>query len=147
MKRVGERFLCSVLTICMLAGLLCTSGHAVADRSSAYLDGYAASVTARSGGRLIVTVDVSGVGSMTKIGASTIYIYESSDGVDFERVGTYHYEGYPNMMGSGTIYYKDAITYYGTPGYYYFASVYCYAENANGSDERNYTTTVVRAIS
>ena len=147
MRIFKRRVFCALLALCMLSSIMCTTALAVSDRSSAYLNSYAASVTARSGGRLIVTVDVSGVGSMTKIGASTIYIYESSDGVDFERVGTYHYEGYPNMMGSGTIYYKDAITYYGTPGYYYFASVYCYAENANGSDERNYTTTVVRAIS
>ena len=145
MKKFSKRFLYMLLTVCMLSSIFCTSASASA-RSSAYLSSYAASVTAKSGGRIVVTVDVSGVGSMTKIGASTIYIYESEDNQSFFRVATYEYEDYPNMMGSGTIYYKDAVTYYGTPGYYYFASVYCYAANASGSDEGHYNTSVVRAI-
>ena len=131
------------MTICMLTSLLCTFASA---RSSAYLNSYAATVTAKSGGKLVVTVDVAGVGPMTKIGATRIYIYESEDGVDFHRVATYKYENYPVMMGSGTFYYDDAATYYGTPGYYYYASVYCYAANASGSDERHYSTSIVRAI-
>lgn len=143
MKRFSKRFFCSILTICMLSSLLCTFASA---RSSAYLNSYCATVTAKSGGKMVVTVDVTGVGSMTKIGASKIYIYESEDGVDFYRVATYKYEDYPVMMGSGTSYYDDAVTHYGTPGYYYYASVYCYAENANGSDVRNYTTVEKRAI-
>lgn len=143
MKRISKRFLCSIFAVCMISSLLCTFASA---RSSAYLDGYAATVTAKSGGRMVVTVDVSGVGPMTEIGATKIYIYESSDNRSFSRVATYKYEDYPNMMGSGTFYYDDAITHYGTPGYYYFASVYCYAANSIGSDEKNYTTSIVRAI-
>lgn len=84
---------------------------------------------------------------MTKIGASTIYIYESTDNKSFTRVATYNYEDYPELMGSGTFYCEDAVTYYGTPGNYYRASVYCYAANSSGSDEKNYTTTSVRAVS
>lgn len=146
MKHFGKRILCAIFSICMLSGLLCASASATSNRSSAYLDGYRAITTAKSGGRLVVTVDVSGVGSMTQIGATKIYMYESEDGVSFSRVATYKYEDYPDMMGSGTFYYDDAITHYGTPGYYYFASVYCYAANASGSDEKNYTTSIVRAI-
>ena len=146
MKRSGKRVLCGILAVCMLSSILCTFVFATSERSSAYLDGYRAVVTAKSGGKLVVTVDVSGVGPMTKIGATKIYMYESDDGVDFYRVATFKYEDYPVMMGSGTIYYKDAATYYGTPGYYYYASVYCYAANASGSDERNYCTSIVRAI-
>lgn len=146
MKRFGKRLLCSIFAVCMLSSLLCTSAFANSNRSSAYLNSYCADVTPKSGGRLVVTVDISGVGPMTKIGATKIYIYESDDGVDFSRVATYKYENYPKMMGSGTFYYDDAITHYGTPGYYYFASVYCYAANASGSDEKNYTTSIVQAI-
>lgn len=146
MKRFSKRFLSFIFAVCMLSSLLCTFVSATSTRSSAYLDGYCADVTPKSGGRLVVTVDVSGVGAMTKIGATKIYIYESSDNRSFSRVATYKYEDYPNMMGSGTIYYKDAITHYGTPGYYYFASVYCYAANSSGSDEKNYTTAIVQAI-
>lgn len=146
MKRFAKRFLSAILSVCMLSCLLCTFVSATSTRSSAYLDGYCADVTPKSGGRLVVTVDISGVGPMTKIGATKIYIYESSDNKSFSRVATYKYGDYPNMMGSGTFYYDDAITHYGTPGYYYFASVYCYAANSSGSDEKNYTTAIVQAI-
>lgn len=146
MKRIYKKLLCAFLAVCMLSSLLSTYAFASSTRSSAYLNSYCADVTPKSGGRLVVTVDISGVGPMTKIGASKIYIYESDDGVDFSRVATYKYENYPNMMGSGTYYFKDAITHYGTPGYYYFASVYCYAANSSGSDEKNYTTSIVQAI-
>lgn len=143
MRDFGKRILCGLLTVGLLSALLCTAAYA---RSSAYLDSYGATVTAKSGGKMVVTVDVAGVGRMTQIGASTIYIYESEDNKSFTKVATYNYEDYPEMMGSGTSYYEDPVTYSGTPGYYYKASVYCYAANANGSDERNYTTAARRAI-
>lgn len=143
MKYVGKRIICGILAVCLISALTCTVAFA---RSSAYLDSYRATVTPKSEGKMVVTVDVSGVGMMTEIGASTIYIYESKNNKDFTKVATYNYEDYPKMMGSGMSYYKDAATYYGTPGYYYFASVYCYAANANGSDERNYTTAARQAI-
>lgn len=131
----------------MMSSLLCTFSSATTVRSSAYLNSYAATVTAKSGGRMVVTVDVAGVGVMAKIGATKIYMYESEDGVSFSRVATYKYEDYPAMMRSNTTtYYDDAITHYGTPGRYYYASVYCYAANASGSDERHYSTSIVRAI-
>lgn len=143
MRDFGKRILCGILAISLLSALLCTVAYA---RSSAYLDSYGATVTAKSRGRMVVTVDVAGVGRMTQIGASTIYIYESEDNKSFTKVATYNYEDYPEMMGSGTSYYEDPVTYSGTPGYYYKASVYCYAANANGSDERNYTTAARQAI-
>lgn len=143
MKHIGKRMICGILAVCMLSALSCTTALA---RSSAYLNSYRAVVTAKSGGKMVVTVDVTGVGTMTEIGATTIYIYESEDNKSFTRVATYEHTDYPEMMGAGTHYYEDPVTYSGTPGYYYFASVYCYAANANGSDEKNYTTSAKKAI-
>lgn len=143
MKHVGKRIICGILAVCLFSALSCNVALA---RSSAYLNSYRATVTAKSGGKMVVTVDVTGVGTMTEIGATTIYIYESPDNKSFTRVATYEHTDYPEMMGSGTHYYEDPVTYPGTPGYYYFASVYCYAANANGSDERNYTTAARRAV-
>lgn len=143
MKHIGKRIICGILAVCLFSALSCNAALA---RSSAYLNSYRATVTAKSGGKMVVTVDVSGVGTMTEIGATTIYIYESEDNKSFTRVATYEHTDYPEMMGSGTIYYKDAITHNGQVGYYYKASVYCYAANANGSDEKNYTTAARRAV-
>lgn len=143
MKRFAKKICCGIFTICILSCLLCIFASA---RSSAYLDGYRAFITPKSGGLVAVTVDVAGVGSMDEIGASKIYIYESANGSNFTKVATYKSEDFPEMLGSGTTYFETPITYLGEPGYYYYASVYCYAAKDGGSDVRQYETSVRRAI-
>lgn len=127
----------------MISSILCTS---VSARSSAYLNGYRAGITPKSGGKLVITVDVTGVGYMPEIGAKTIYVYESSNGTDFHWVATYESSDYPQMMGSGSIFYEDVITHQGTPGLYYCATVFVYAGNSTGGDERYYDTAIKKAI-
>lgn len=91
-------------------------------------------------------VDVDGIHSMTQIGASTIFLYESANGTDFTRIKTYDYEEYPIMMSSGKHFYKDIATYDGVAGRYYYAIGYCYAGDETGHDEKPYTTSIVKAI-
>lgn len=129
----------------MISSVLCTVASAVV-QSSAYLDSYSAGITPKPKGFISVTVDVAGVGYMTEIGAKTIYIYESEDGKSFNRVATYESSVYPQMLGSGASYYKTPITYLGKPGRYYYASVWVYAANKDGSDEKNYITAIEQAI-
>ena len=94
----------------------------------------------------MITMDVDGVRRMTQIGASTIFLYESQNGVDFTRIKTYNYEDYPEMMGSGKHFYEDVVTYNGVAGRYYYAIAFCYAGDSTGYDEQSYTTSVVKAI-
>ena len=143
MKKI-KRILCAALAVCMLTGILTTMASAT-ERSSAYLDGYRAFLTAKGNGKVSVTVDVSGRGYMTEIGAETIYIYESTDDVDFTLVATYEAEDYPDMLGSGSFYYETPIIHEGTSGRYYYAVVYAYAGNANGGHSRRYETVSIRA--
>ncbi len=131
-----------LLLICVTASLLCVQASA---RSSNYLDAYRVVLTPQSGGKIVITVDVDGIRNMTQIGASTIFLYESRNGTDFTRIKTYNYEDYPTMMGSGIHHYKDAATYYGVVGRYYYATAYCYAGDETGYDEKSYTTSTVRA--
>lgn len=94
-----------------------------------------------------VTVDVSGRGTMDEIGATKIYIFESSDGVNFTRVKTYRSTDYPEMLEADTTtYYDSPVIYPGKVGYYYYADVYCYAAKDGGSDTKLYSTSVKRAI-
>lgn len=127
----------------MISSILCTS---VSARSSAYLNGYRAGITPESGGKLVVTIDVTGVGYMPEIGAKTIYVYESLDGQSFYWVKTYESSDYPIMMGSGSIYYEDVIFHQGTVGRYYYAKACVYAGNSTGGDERYCNTAIKRAI-
>lgn len=143
LKHFGKKLLSVFFALMMISSILCTS---VSARSSAYLNGYRAGITPKSGGKLVITVDVTGVGYMPEIGAKTIYVYESSNGTDFHWVATYESSDYPQMMGSGSIFYEDVITHQGTPGLYYCATVFVYAGNSTGGDERYYDTAIKKAI-
>ena len=142
----AKKILSAFLLLCMLSGLFCVSANAAA-RSSNYLDGYRAVLTPTGGGKIVITVDVDGLTSMTQIGASKIHLYESTDNANFTRIKTYNYANYPSMMGSGKHFFEDVVTYNGTAGRYYYAIVYCYAGNSTGYDQKAYTTSIVRAVS
>lgn len=144
MKRFGKKFLSGIFALIMISSILCTAASA-AVQSSAYLDSYCAMLTAKNNGDMVITVDVSGVGYMPEIGAKTIYVYESTNGIDFYWVATYESDDYPKMMGSGTIFYEDVITFHGTAGRYYYAKAFVYAGNADGGDERSCNTAIKRA--
>ena len=144
MKSFTKRSLAALMIIATLSCLLCVGASA---RSSDYLSAYSAGVVARSGGRIIVSVDVDGVGYMTQIGASNVIIYQSSDQTNWSSVASYSSANYPSMLTFGTSCNMDVVTYYGTAGYYYKAVVTCYAGNASGHDSRLYSTSSAKAIS
>lgn len=144
MRHWGKRLFSGIFALVMIASLLCTAASA-AVQSSAYLDGYRAVMTADPHGKMVITVDVTGVGYMPEIGAKTICVYESTDGERFHWVATYESEDYPKMMGSGSIFYKDVITHQGTVGRYYYATAFVYAGDSTGGDERSYDTNIAQA--
>lgn len=142
MKKLWKKLLCYTLTICMCSSF---SFANAAVTSSNYLDSYCAAVTPIGRGKIVITVDVNAIVDATEIGASRIYLYESSNGVDFTCTEEFFPEDYPLMLGSGYHHCKDAITYQGTVGYSYYANVYCYAGDSTGSHERVYSTAIVTA--
>ena len=156
MKKRSLRFLSSLLLLCMVSSLFCAFAAAAGDtsdtssgdnRSSLYLDDYMAAVTPVANGKLVISVDVSARRNCTQLGSDDIYLYESTDGVYFHLVRHYEYQDYPDMMGSGWNYCDDPVTYQGTVGRYYYASVYVYAADASGSDSRLTQTATARARS
>lgn len=140
-----KKMLCRLLVVCMMVSVLLCRPAAAMVESSEYLDGYRATLTAESGKSITLSIYVDACGKMDKVGASTVYLYESSDGKSFSCIETYSYEKYPKMMGSGWSYAADPIVYKGTPGYAYFAIVHCYAGDSTGHDEKPYTTATVIA--
>lgn len=141
-----KRLLCSMLTVCMCASLLCTAASAVEPRSSDYLDSYVCATVANSGGEIAVTATVNAIIKATDIGATDVYIYESSNGSTYTCVEHFSADDYPEMLGSGRHFSKTVATYEGTVGKYYYASVYVYAGDEDGGDTRIYTTAARRAI-
>lgn len=145
MKHFGKRFLSGLILMCMLSSLFCISAFAIQD-SSAYISHYAAAVNPRSGGRMLVTLDIASVGYMDEVGATEIHIYESTDDVEFTLIESYYVEDHPEFLTSGTLYYEDAVTFYGTPGHYYMATILFYAGDETGGDTRIYDTYSVRCL-
>lgn len=144
MKKLVKRIVALVMAVSIASCFLCASA---ALESSRYLDSYSVTVTARSTARIIVNVDVDATGYMDEVGATSVTIYRSADGVEFEPVRTYNYEDYPQLMGSGLHFNEDVITYYGIPGYYYCAEAFIYAADETGSDTRQYLSSDVQAFS
>lgn len=144
MKCVGKRVLSGILALMMISSLLCTAASATV-KSSAYLDAYRAGLTPDPGGVMTVTVQVSGVGNLPQIGVKTIGVYESTDNVTFRRIAVYGSEDEPLMMGSGTMFYEDVLTFTGTPGRYYYAKALVYAGDSTGGDERYVNSAIKQA--
>lgn len=146
MKHSFKRVLCGLLVVCLMSTMLCAFASA-ANRSSAYLSSYTATVKANRGGEIAVVVDVRGAGTMDEIGAAEIHIFESTDNVSFDCVESYYSEDYSDMLWENeTYYYDDPIVYEGTVGRYYCASVCFYAAKGSGSDTAWYTTLSKRAV-
>ena len=146
MNTTARKFVSLVLTISLISAMITTFAAA---RSSAYLDAYSAGCNPRSGGEIAVWVDVTGTKpKMDRIGADKIYLYESTDGTNFTCVKIFSRSEYPNMtVTNANNYYKTAVTYQGTPGYYYCAVVHVYAEYNGGSDTKTYETSTKQARS
>lgn len=144
MNRLGKRLLSGIFALMMISSLLCTAASASV-KSSAYLDAYRAVLTPKSNGVIVISADVSGAGYMPELGVKTIYVYESTDGKTFNWIRTYDSEDYPEMMGSGTVFYEDLFTFQGVVGRYYYAKACVYAGDSTGGDERYCNSAIKQA--
>ena len=105
--------------------------------ASAYISSYSVRILNGGSGKLKVDFDITGTGTMTKLGASCIKIYKST-GAHIATI--WHTDsGRGGMMGSNTPYHSDVETYIVTPGSYYVIITF-YAKNSSGSDARSVTT-------
>ena len=105
--------------------------------ASAYISSYSVSIINGGNGKLKVDFDVTGTGTMTKIGATCIKIYTCS-GSHIATIWSTD-SGRSGMLGSNTIYHSDVESYTVTPGSYY-VKVSIYARNASGYDGITVTT-------
>ena len=137
---MSKRILRSISIILVSVFLVSAPVHAFAAeaRASAWLSGYSSSIEASGNGILNIKFRVVGTGTMTKLGASLIYIYKS----DGTRVATISHatKGNEYMMGFNTAYHSGSVPYSGVAGQKYYAVVTFFAKNSSGSDTRSYTT-------
>jgi len=128
-KKRNRLFIKVIATI--LAIILFTPVHAqaavpetVSPMASAYLASYTAYICAMGNGELQIWYEVTGTRTQEYIGVLTIYLYESTDNVNWYWVDTFLHEDYDSMLVQNTFCHMDYVPYYeGVPGRYYKAYV------------------------
>lgn len=133
------------LVCLLLLNTVAFAADSISPQSSAYIFGTHANMTAESNGNMKISFWVSSPAGMTKLGASSIDIYENN-GQTTKWVKTIYAtdEGYEHMMGSGT-YHGSNVTYKGTIGYKYSAKVHLTASDNTGGDTITRTSPEVTA--
>ena len=139
MNKKGLRFISILLILSALFSFGAAAAYIPPDApdASAYISSYSVRILNGGNGKLKVDFDITGTGTMTKIGASCIKVYKSSGA----HVATiWHTDsGRGGMMGSNKIYHSDVETYNVTPGSYYVVITF-YAKNSSGSDAQSVQT-------
>lgn len=120
------------LIICMI--ILSTTAFASEydlARTNSYISRTRATIDVIGNGQLSIGFNISGKGKMDKIGATAIYLYEN-DGTSTRIAQTFQYTdlNYSHLMGFDAYYHSGNVSYTGTQGYTYYATVYFEAENS-----------------
>lgn len=139
MKNRAIRFLAIILILATFLSFGAIAAYVPPESpdSSSYISSYLVRILNGGNGELKVDFNVTGTGTMTKIGATCIRIYKSN--------GTYVAtiwntdSGRSGMLGSNTSYHSDVESYTVAPGSYY-AKISIFARNSSGSDEIVVTT-------
>ena len=132
-----------VMVLMVPVGASAATQTPIQPQASYYLSSYSAYVYLPGGGPVRVYFDVEGTGYMDEIGALSIEIHESIDGVNWEWVRTYNHYTTPGMLSYNDFFHANYVTYYGIPGRYYKAYV-CVWAGKNGSGDTRYFWTSVK---
>ena len=144
MKKRILSLLCALVMILSLPVVACAAD--AEPRASYYFSCTDVRAYAEDNGRILIEIDVDATHTMQEVGASDVWIYEVYSNGDYEIVYSYTKEDYPNLIWTNsTCAYVD-VTYQGTVGKQYFATVACYAKDSEGAERRYYDTNLVTAV-
>ena len=141
MKRLCTILIVSLLFVFMLSSVaLASENSPSAARASDYLMLYTVSLNAMGDGEMEVEFYVLGKRVMDEIGVTKIRIEKKVSGVwKYDR--TLYEEDYSNMIVKDRDEHESSVTFTGTPGVEYRATITAYAADANGSDAKTQNST------
>lgn len=114
--------------------------------ASRYLMGYTAYVCAMGNGELEIWFEVTGTDYQEYLGVMSVFLYESTDNVNWYWVKTFLHEDNPQMLLTNTYCVMDYVEYdEAIPGRYYKAYVGIWGGPDPGGDSRYIWTPVERA--
>ena len=133
------RFLALLLVFSFLVPVCAQAAEtaSVQPRASAYLDSYGAYVYLPGNGQVQVYFDVVGTNFMDELGALSIKIYESTDGVNWTWKKTFTHDSTAGMLSYNDDFHTGHVTYNGVVGRYYKAYV-CIWGGKNGQGDTRY---------
>ena len=113
--------------------------------ASHYLMCYTAYVCAMGSGNLQIWFEVTGTGTQEYLGVMRIYLYESTDNVNWYWVESFSHTDYDQMLLTNAWDVMDYVPYEGVAGRYYKAYVGIWGGPDPGGDSRYIWTPVERA--
>ncbi len=142
MKKIFARIITVVLamTFCLVAA----NATEMNIEASEYLSYYGAVVGTSGSGKIDISYTVSSYASMTQIGASKIVVQEKV-GSSWASVKYYYSSTTSSLLDTDSAFYTNTITYQGTAGKTYRATVTFYAGDSTGYDTRDFITNSVTA--
>ena len=114
--------------------------ESVQPRASAYLSSYGAYVYLPGNGQVQVYFDVTGTDDMDELGALSISIYESTDGVNWTFKKTFTHDSTAGMLSYNDDFHTGHVTYNGVVGRYYKAYVCIWGGKDGQGDTRYFWT-------
>ena len=137
-----------ILVIALMApvSVSAAASDAVMPCASDYLMCYTAYVCAMGNGELEIWYEVTGTGTQEYLGVLVIYLYESTDNVNWSWVKTFRHANHDQMLLTNAWDVMDYVEYdEAVPGRYYKAYVGIWGGPDPGGDSRYIWTPVERA--
>lgn len=136
-----------ILVIALMAPVTVSAAmpETVMPMASDYLMCYTAYVCAMGDGDLEIWFEVTGTGTQEYLGVLTIYLYESTDNVNWSWVETFSHTEYDTMLSTNDWNHVDHVDYKGVVGRYYKAYVQIWGGPDPGGDTRYIWTSSERA--
>lgn len=126
-----------VIAMCMSVGAFAAVPPPTEDiQSSRYIASRTAAVTAMGGGTIRITYSVSAYYSIDELGACQINLYKSTG----QLMKTYYSSAYASMMGYNCGTHSGYVTYPGTVGTGYYATIGFYAKDGSVGEYKSITT-------
>ena len=134
--KIFRRIVVCLLALCLTLAAPLTAFAADNQRASLFFMAYSVYIYKTGGNNYNACFDVTGTGPMLEIGAKSLAIQESSDGVNWTTIRTYTTEFYPQMVAenAGTHYWHFSRT--ATAGRCYRLEAILWAENERGTGEK-----------
>lgn len=136
----------TLLLLILIISLMSTSAvmaYALTPYSNAYVSSFDNEISALGGGNIKIEFETWGTGTMDKIGASVIKLYDQDGLVYTFSMSNPTYTS--QMIGTKSTHFYGSVTYEGVAGNTYYATVTHYAAKGTGSGTENYTTNSVVA--